>query len=158
VTVSGGEIQLPFLRYKRTDKLPGKISVKLEDYQANAPFAVAADVIAAATEAGFPLPRALTKAPKGKATTESRSGRRLLARIAVSGTRVVVYGNAPSKARVTVRLKRGSRTIGVRTVKAKRNAFRVSFRARGSGRYRATVTAKLGRKSFRAKTRAANVR
>jgi predicted acyl esterase len=158
VSVTGGEIKLPFLRYKRTDKLPGKISVKLEDYQSNAPFAVAQDVISSATLAGFALPRALVKAPKAKATKSSRGGRRLLARISVSGKRVVVYGNAPKKSRVTVRLLRGSRTIGVRHVKAKLNAFRVTFRARGSGRYRATVTAKLGRRSFRARTRAARVR
>jgi len=158
VTIGGGEIKLPFLRYTRPDKLPGKTSVKLDDYLGNAPFALAPNTISAATLESFSLPKALVKAPKVKAAKRKRGGRRLVARISVSGKRVVVFGNAPKGSRVTVRLLRGSHTAGARSVRTKLNAFRVSFRARGSGRYRAKVTAKLGRKRFRASTRAASVR
>jgi uncharacterized protein len=158
VSISGGSISLPFLKYTRPNKLPGRISLKLDSYLGAAPFAVGDDVVSGAVSTAFALPKALVKAPKKKVKKSSRGGRRVLARIAVSGKRVVVYGNAPKGARLTVRLARGGKTIGVRRLRAQLNAFRVTFRAHGSGRYRATVTAKLGRKSFRARTRAARVR
>jgi uncharacterized protein len=158
VTIGGGSITLPFLRYSRPDRLPGRISLKLDSYLGAAPFAVADNVISAATTAAFALPKALVKAPRKRAKAADRGGRRLLARISASGGRVVVYGNAPRGARLTVKLLKGKRTVATKKIRARLNAFRVTFRVHGSGRYRAAVTGKLGRKSFKARTRAARVR
>ena len=67
------------------------------------------------------------------------SGRRLVARIARSGSKVVVYGAAPSGSRVTVTLLRGTRRAAVRRTRARYGAYRVAFKVRRAGRYRARV-------------------
>jgi uncharacterized protein len=57
VTVTGGQIRLPFLDTVRTSDLEGATSPRLEAYRAQAPFTVAEDVIAANTNDDFVLPQ-----------------------------------------------------------------------------------------------------
>jgi hypothetical protein len=50
VPVRGGSVSLPFLRTARTANLTGTVSPRLESFLKAAPFPVAADVLAGATE------------------------------------------------------------------------------------------------------------
>jgi predicted acyl esterase len=61
VTVTGGTISLPFLRYERTKTIQGDPSIKLKSYKASAPFTVDQATIAAGTQPGFVTPPPLTK-------------------------------------------------------------------------------------------------
>jgi hypothetical protein len=90
-------------------------------------------------------------------STKTR-GRRLVARIARTASRVVVYGAAPSGSRLTVKLLRGSRRVATRRTKARYGAFRVAFRVRGSGRYRALVTSTYKGRRVTARTKVAKLR
>ena len=56
VTVTGGQIRLPFLDTVRTSDLPGATSPRLESYKLAAPFVVAAETIASNTNRDFVLP------------------------------------------------------------------------------------------------------
>jgi len=56
VTVHSASIELPFLSCARTQTIQGDPSVKLEDYRANAPFAVPAATVTSSTDPGFALP------------------------------------------------------------------------------------------------------
>src|SRR3954468_14514046 len=64
VTVAGGTIALPFLRYQRKSDLVGDPSVKLKSYKASAPFAVDQATIAAGTQPGFATPPPLSRRAK----------------------------------------------------------------------------------------------
>jgi len=164
VMVSSARISLPFLKYSRPSDLAGKKASKLEDYLAGAPFAVTADVIAAATDPGFPLPPAQVAKPAPPVATPAPApaAGRLVARIGRRGRAVVVHGTAPPTAKVTVKLQRAARgkkgrttyrTIKTRTVTAKLGSFRVRVAIpRRGGRYRALVTAKKGGTVLRART------
>jgi predicted acyl esterase len=56
VEVNNASISLPFLGCRRTEKIQGNTSVKLEDYLESVPFSVDADTIDEATRADFNLP------------------------------------------------------------------------------------------------------
>jgi predicted acyl esterase len=60
VTVTGGTIALPFLRYQRNSTIEGKPSVKLKAYRSEAPFTVDQATIAAGTRPDFALPPPMT--------------------------------------------------------------------------------------------------
>jgi hypothetical protein len=58
-----------------------------------------------------------------------------------------------------VRLRRGTRTVATRRVRATRaGPYRVTFRTGRSGRYRATVSRQVGRGTQRALTRTRRLR
>ena len=83
----------------------------------------------------------------------------LTARIARKGKRVVVYGNVPAKARMTVKLRRGKRVVRKAVIKRTRvNAYQVTFKVKRNGRYRATVRAKKGKTVLKAASRRLRVR
>jgi hypothetical protein len=63
VTVRGGSVTLPFLRYRRTATIQGDPGVQLEDYLADT-VTVPADTLAA-SQADFTLPPALKDGPRG---------------------------------------------------------------------------------------------
>jgi putative CocE/NonD family hydrolase len=63
VTVRGGSVTLPFLRYRRTATIQGDPGVQLEDYLADT-VTVPADTLAS-SQANFTLPPALKDAPRG---------------------------------------------------------------------------------------------
>jgi uncharacterized protein len=65
VTVNSGSITLPFLRYLRTAKIPGKRPVRLDQWLANAPFTLAASTVSSSTSPAFSLPPAMTAPPPG---------------------------------------------------------------------------------------------
>jgi predicted acyl esterase len=160
VQVSNATITLPFLGYTRPDHIAGARSVKLESYIAGAPFAVPADTLAAGTVPGFPLPPALVAAPKPKTTVKpaSVSSKRLVARISAGRHRVVVYGNAPSGARLTIKLLRGKRAVATGHVVARYRAFGTTFTQRRGGRYYAVVSAKVKGRALRSRSRTVSVR
>jgi hypothetical protein len=56
VTVNGGRVQLPFVRYCRDQQIQGAGAPRLESYRANAPFTVAAQTIADRTSPSFEIP------------------------------------------------------------------------------------------------------
>ena len=90
----------------------------------------------------------LAKAPATKKKAK-RTARRLTARLGAlrSGGRmrgIVVYGDVPKGARVTVKLVRAGHVVATKRVRAKVNAFRVRFSGAKAGRYSARVTAKVG--------------
>jgi uncharacterized protein len=157
VAITHASISLPFLTYKRTQFLPGRNPVKLDGYLAGAPFDVAASTLSAATQA-FTLPPALGKAPATKAKRK-RAAHRLTAHLgALRKGAIVVYGDAPKGARVTVKLMRAGHVVATKRVRTKVNAFRVRFSSVRAGRYAARVTAKVGRRTLRAAVRARRIR
>ncbi|MEA2394553.1 MAG: uncharacterized protein QOJ82_2444 [Solirubrobacteraceae bacterium] len=179
VTVTGASISLPFRTCEGGTPIAGAPSIKLDAYKGDAPFAVDAATIAAATQPSFALPGALAACPapaparsfrprppfgpRGAASASSSTSARrsaasmrgrLLARVAVrrgAHPAIVVYGNAPSGARVTVGLRRGARSVGHRSTRARRGAFLLSIPVRSAGRYRALVTARVGGVLLRAR-------
>ncbi len=157
VTISNASIRLPFLRYIRNEKLPGTPALRLTQFMENAPITLSEATITGNTRGDFALPPALTArpaaAPVGKPGVQKP---RLVVRIARrAGRRVVVYGNAPSGYRVTIVVKRGSKTVARRTVTAKLRAFRATLTVRRAtrGRVRAHVTARKGKTVLRARSR-----
>jgi predicted acyl esterase len=161
VSVDSASITLPFLTYTRPDTIEGGPSIKLDEFRKDAPFTVDQATIAANTQPGFPLPPAMVERPSAARTSASSaktSGRRLVARIARTSRRVVVYGAAPSGSRLTVKLLRGSRRVATRRTKSRYGAFRVAFRVRGNGRYRALVTSTYKGRSVTARTKVAKLR
>ncbi|MEA2254909.1 MAG: uncharacterized protein QOG35_954 [Solirubrobacteraceae bacterium] len=174
VTVTGASISLPFRTCEGGTPIAGGPSIKLDAYKGDAPFAVDPATIAAATQPSFALPGALAACaapapgfrprppfrPRAAASSTAArppaaSGRgRLVARVAVrrgAHPAVVVYGNAPSGARVSVDLRRGARSVGQRSTRARVGAFRLSIPVRSAGRYRALVTARVGGVLLRAR-------
>jgi predicted acyl esterase len=67
VTVSGGTVALPFLRYQRTQTIQGDPGVQLAGYLANTVSVPAATLASSQTD--FTLPPPLAKAPAGSAYT-----------------------------------------------------------------------------------------
>jgi uncharacterized protein len=146
VSVDSASITLPFLTYTRNETIEGGRSIKLDQYLKDAPFTVDPATIAGNTDAGFPLPPAMVDRPQAArrpAVRRRSNGRQLVARIGRSGARVVVYGAAPSGSRLTVSLLRGARRVAVAHTRARYSAYRVAFRVRRGGRYRARVTTTL---------------
>jgi len=154
VEVQRAAIKLPFLRYLRPADLKGTKAERLVSYLDTVPFDLPADALANGLKADFPLPGKLVARPAlPAATAQAAQAPRLVARIArKSKTRVVVFGNAPSGYKVSIVLKRGTRTVARKTTTAKLNAFRATLRAKG--RVRALVTARKGATRLTATTRA----
>jgi len=67
VTVTGGTVALPFLRYQRTQTIQGDPGVQLAGYLANTVSVPAATLASSQTD--FTLPPALAKAPAGSVYT-----------------------------------------------------------------------------------------
>lgn len=63
VTVNGGAVHLPFLRYERVSDLEGDPAPRLETYLTRAPFNVAAATIDSRTNAEFTLPPPMEPKP-----------------------------------------------------------------------------------------------
>jgi hypothetical protein len=157
VAISNASISLPFLSYKRAKFLDGRKPARLDAYLAGAPFTLAADVVSSAAKA-FSLPPALTKEPATKKKAK-RSTHRLTAHLGrARNGGIVVYGDAPKGARVTVKLLRSGRAAATKRVRAKINAYRVRFSGVRAGRYSARVTARVGRRTLRASVRARRIR
>jgi hypothetical protein len=74
------------------------------------------------------------------------------------GRRIVVFGQAPAGARVTVRIRRGARTVAVRSPRATRGRYRVRFDPRRGGRYMAHVVTTARGQTLRASSRRVTVR
>ena len=163
VHLERGVIRLPFAQIERTQTIEGAPAVRLEEWLASAPFAIPEETIDEAATPAFGLPARLRPAstdppPVAMAPpAERRRGKRLRVRIAIRGRRIVVYGNAPARARLRVALRRGKRTVAVRRLRTKVNAFRVTLRARRAGRYRVHVSGRKGKARLRA-ARAVRVR
>jgi hypothetical protein len=155
VSVTGGTIALPFLTYLRPDHIAGNRSIRLDEYLASAPFAVADGTITDATSPGFALPPALVARPVALA-----SPARFTVRLARSGTRrLVVSGHAAPGTRVTVTLRRGKRLAARRTVRTGgAGSYRVRLAARKAGRYRVTATAQVGGRPVSLRSRVVRVR
>ncbi len=173
VTVKGGRVDLPFLRFRRESDLDGASNPRLRQYLREAPFVVAEDVFEE-RRATFDLPPALAEraagggAPGGGAIAGTGTGRRaerLTARLhafrARRGTRrIVVQGLAPRRTRVVVQLKRNGKTLKTRRLAPKElRRYRVQFkRVPRAGRYRAVVRALSGTGVARATTRLRRLR
>jgi hypothetical protein len=67
VTVKGGTVTLPFLRYRRTQTIQGDPGIQLARYLDDS-VSVPADTLAA-SQADFTLPPPLKTAPKGSVYT-----------------------------------------------------------------------------------------
>ncbi|MEA2294744.1 MAG: uncharacterized protein QOE86_2383 [Solirubrobacteraceae bacterium] len=163
VQVRGGTVDLPFLRYTRDATIQGGPSLRLEDWLKTAPFEVPQATIDGSTSDAFVMPAALTAAPAAAAPTSAaptvKGGRRLVARIARTGRRLAVYGRAPQHARVRIVLRRNGRIVRRATVKRTIvSAYRVTFKLKRPGRYRATVTASTGKTVLHAASRRVRVR
>jgi hypothetical protein len=57
---------------------------------------------------------------------------------------VSVYGNAPARSTLVIRLRRNGRVVRRATATTNVSAFRVRFRVRRPGRYSATVVLRSG--------------
>jgi predicted acyl esterase len=162
VTVRSASISLPFLTYRRDKLLTSPKPDEIVSYLAGATITVAPDAISSAQQQ-FLLPPALAPAPRLPARKTSRGGHRLTARLGAlrRGGRsraIVVYGDAPRGAQITVRLMRDGRSVGTRRMRTRVTAFRVRFPFSRAGRYAARVTAKVGRRTLRASARARRIR
>jgi hypothetical protein len=67
VTVRGGSIALPFLRYRRTETIQGDPGVQLADYRDQQ--TATAPATAVSTAVDFALPRTLATPPPGSVFT-----------------------------------------------------------------------------------------
>ena len=148
VTVKSGSIDLPFLRYKRTETIQGDPGVQLEEVLEDV--VELPDDLVKESESDFALPPAMTDRPApatsgGASSTApsaaARRARRVTARLrAQRRGRIIVSGAAPSGSRLTVKLRRRGRTVATRRVTARRGGYGVRFRVRRAGRYTALVT------------------
>jgi hypothetical protein len=165
VTVKGGTISLPFLRYQRTDQIQGDPGTQLEGYLADK-VTVPADLLAESESGSFALPPAMEPRPAAQttgagtapaaapapATVTVRSatpaaGRKaakaktVKAKLrALKGGRLVLTGTAAKGAKLTIKVRRAGRTIVTRRLTVKNGTFRVTFKLRRSGKYAALIT------------------
>ncbi len=137
VTFTGGTVTLPFLRRLRVDNLDGTASARLKTYVVNAPIGVPAKVVAGAIEPAWPQPVVQT------APASRRGAARLTVLLRRDDTRgrFVVSGRAPTGARLTVELRRGSKLVARHTVRrVSGGRYRLVLRAPATGpRLRARV-------------------
>ena len=187
VTVRGGSVSLPFLRYRRDKTIQGDPGPQLEEEVLL--FTVTAPEDAVASAVDFNLPPALEGAPAGSvftgdytepipsasSATSGGSGTgaqapagtkarakavRLAARLTRRGRLLTVSGTAPKRALVTVTLLRSGRKVARKRVRAnaRRGAFKVTFRATRRGAYRALVSVRSGRRTLTKRTALVRVR
>ncbi len=157
VTVAGGTIRLPFLKYTRPDKFKGKKATRLATWLAAAPFQVPDATLNAALDPTFGLPPARVARPAApivNPTVRPTRKPRLKLRIGAfkNPRRIVVYGNAPSGAKLVVHLVRKGRTVATKRATAKLNAFRVTFKVKRGGSYVARVSATKGKLKLKGST------
>jgi predicted acyl esterase len=160
VTVEGGSLAIPFLRYKRDSFLKGSPASAMES---RVPIAVDPAAIAAAITAD--LPPALVTRPKvkrkakGPAAKPAAARLRLRVRIAGASGRRMVRATVVGAGGYAVRLmlRRGSRTVARRTVRPRRGRVVARFRVKTRGTYRLTATAR-GKGAPRAASRRLRVR
>ena len=150
VTLKSGSITLPFLKYTRTDTIPGKDAKRRAAWLKDAPFTIDQATIDASTSPGFALPGALVARPASATATVRRTsarGSRLKVRTAWHGAkRLLVFGNAPKGWKVTTRVTRAKKTRSKRHTKANRYGFfRMGANVRRHSGYRAVVTATKGK-------------
>jgi hypothetical protein len=186
VSVRGGSITLPFLRYRRTATIQGDKGVQLDGYLGNT-ITVQADKFGS-SQVGFSLPPALADPPPGsvftgnfvepvgsgpsgasgtlgtltasRSTTTSRQSKRarLAAKLARRGRTFVISGTAPAKTTVTVALLRAGRKVATKRVKASpKGAYRVTFVAHRAGLYRALVTVRSAGRTLTTRTATARL-
>ncbi|HEX8087156.1 MAG TPA: CocE/NonD family hydrolase [Solirubrobacteraceae bacterium] len=174
VTVGPASIDLPFLPAPRANDLEGKRSLKLREYLIEAPFPVDAGTVAERTASSFAVP-ARPPEPSGGDTSEppaaapgpvgvapiagrARAGRpgRLTIRLRVRRVRrtrqFTIFGRAPSGARVNIRLVRNGHALLARGTIARRGRYRMVFRTKRGGRFRAVVSARSGDGFFTVRT------
>jgi putative CocE/NonD family hydrolase len=160
VEVTEASISLPFLRYQRDSFLKGQLTQDQEE--APDPF----DVSSRFETAGktFPLPPELTTPPAatlpGTPTGKKRAKLSTTLR-AVKGKRgrLRAAGTAPAGVKVTVRLRRGTKTIATRTVKAsKTNRWSATFRVGKAGRYVVLASVREAGATVRVRSRAVVIR
>jgi predicted acyl esterase len=166
--LKSGSVTLPFLKYTRPTTIQGDPSVRLEQWLNDAPFTLGEDVIKQGESASFPLPAALTTAPPSSSPTPTPagSGKRLRARIARTKHRLTIYGSAPTGVKLKIRVQRFGRahgkqrvrTVAIRRVTTKLNAFRIRIKVKRAGRYRAVVSAQVAGKTLRSRTKRIRVR
>jgi predicted acyl esterase len=168
VTVGAASIDLPLRTVRPAGVLETRAPDRLSQYLAEAPFAVPQDTIAGA-EAPFAIPGPLAERPAVAdpepapgAPTPGAGARPALPRLTVQAgarrRRVTAIGNAPTGARVRVRLLRGRRAVASRTVVARYAAWRATLRAPRRGTYRVEVTTTADGTRLRARSRRVRVR
>ena len=169
VTLSGASIELPFLPAPRAANLEGEASAKLEAYREEAPFEVEQGTIDSSATT-FAVPRsqgvgaggggsgsgagaARGGSNAGAATPvpRARSGR-VTVRLASRGKRLIATGRAPSGARVAVGLRRDGKRVARRAARARGGRFRVTFRPRTKGAFRARASAPQDGRTLRARS------
>lgn len=164
IDLRSGSVKIPFLTHKRPDTLPGTPAVRLEEWLEDAPFELPEETIKSSETASFALPGPLTDAPVATPTPTPRTpaSKRLRVRIARKAKRLTVFGDAPTGVRLAIKLRRlkdgRARTVRVRRSMTSVNAFRVTFKVKRAGRYRAVVRAKVDGRVVRKKTRRVRVR
>jgi predicted acyl esterase len=173
VTVKSATLDLPALAFRRSSDQAGESTSRLAEVRARA-FTVSEAAFASGVTS-FALPPAQVDLPGGLGSGAPGAGfsaaqalatqRTLLARRrrarkaltvrtrALRRRRILVTGRAPAGYRLTVRVKRGKRTVATRRARVRRGTYRVIVRLRRRGRYSVTVTAKRGKLVVRANAR-----
>jgi len=160
VDVTEASISLPFLRYQRDSFLPGKLTTDQED--APEPFDVSARF--ETTGKTFPLPPQLTTPPAASLPGTPVGPRRAKLSVALRAVkgkrgRLRATGTAPAGTKVTVRLRRGTRTIATRTVRAtSRDRWSAAFKVGKAGRYVALASVREAGSTVRVRSRRVSVR
>jgi hypothetical protein len=162
VSVTNATIELPFLTYTRADHIDGKSAVRLEAYLANTPITLSDETIESGTASSFPLPPKMVARPAGddRRAGKGKSRRRLTARLVKrkGGKRLVVRGKAPKGSKLKVRLLRRGDLVAKKRKKIERRRWKVRFRVRQPGRYRAVVKARKGDLVLRKRTKVVRIR
>jgi len=154
IAVTGGTLSLPALRFRRVDDLGGTTPARLESWKENAPFAVPAETIAAATQPGWQLPPALKDREQARRTPRTAAPALLSVTVKrASGRRYRLSGVAPARSRLTVQLLRGRKVVA-RTVirRVAGGRYAVGLRAPGGRRVSARVVARLSGRTFVARS------
>lgn len=163
VEVRGGTLELPLLRYTRTVDLPGASAPRLEEYAKAAPFAVAAETLAAA-ERREAVPPAQTARPASAApapvpAVAPKPTGRLTVRLALRRRRggdgrkrlVTITGTAPRGSLVKLTVLRGRKVIARRTRTAPQGRYTARVMTGGTTRgLRVRATTRLGTTVLRA--------
>ena len=165
MSLTGASIELPFLPAPRAADLEGEASAKLRAYREEAPFEVSQGTIeSSATPFNVPGSQApgdgaagstaAGGATPGAPATVTGSGRRsrMTVRLAARGRRLIASGRAPAGARVTVGLRRNGKRVARRATRARGGRFRVTFRPRRKGTFRARASARRDGRALRARS------
>ena len=173
VGLTGGSIDLPFLKFKRTETIQGDPGPMLEDELEDV-VELSPELIAESESKDFVLPPAMVDRPApasdraqsspansgaAAATPAAQRKPRVTSRLrALPRGRIRVSGSAPSGSRLVVRLRRAGRTVAAKRVTARRGRYAVTFRVRRAGRYAALVKGAAQAQRVRVTARAVRVR